>query len=79
MFRVYSGPAGTERISPLDKSKSLFKEFSMLDEAIGFAHHLKEKGHVAVLIEGDDGTRLDRADLARILHRRANEQTHSAW
>lgn len=79
MYRVYSGPPGTESISPLEKSRCLFKEFSLLDEAMGFAHHLKEKGHVAVLIEGDDGTRLDRKDLARALHRRSNEQTHGAW
>jgi hypothetical protein len=79
MYRVYSGPPGTESISPLEKSRCLFKEFNLLDEAMGFAHHLKEKGHVAVLIEGDDGTRLDRKDLARALHRRGNEQTHGAW
>jgi hypothetical protein len=73
MFRVYSGAPGTETISPLDKH--LFKEFSRIEEAIGFAHHLKEKGHVAVLIEGDDGTRLTRADLASVLHR--GQQSHS--
>lgn len=79
MYRVYSGPPGTETISPLDRSRCLFKEFSLFDEAMGFAHHLKQKGHVALLIEGDDGTRLDRKELARALHRRSNEQTHGAW
>lgn len=79
MYRVYSGPPGTEKISPLEKDRCLFKEFALLDEAMGFAHHLSEKGHVAVLIEGDDGTHLDRKELARALHRRGNEQTHGAW
>jgi translation initiation factor 1 (eIF-1/SUI1) len=79
MYRVYSGPPGTEKLGPLEKQRCLFKEFSLLDEAMGFAHHLKEKGHVAVLIEGDDGTRFDRKELARALHRRSNEQTHGAW
>jgi hypothetical protein len=79
MYRVYSGPPGTKTISPLEKSRCLFKEFTLLDEAMGFAHHLKEKGHVAVLLEGDDGTRLDRTDLAKALHHRKAEQTRGAW
>lgn len=79
MYRVYSGPAGSEPISPLDKGMHLFKEFLALDEAMGFAHHLKTTGRVALLIEGDDGTHLDRKDLAKALRHRDNEQTHGAW
>ncbi|HWV55576.1 hypothetical protein [Pseudorhodoplanes sp.] len=79
MYRVYSGPVGSERISPLDKGRHLFKEFGTMDEAVGFAQHLKATGRVALLIEGDDGTHLDRSALAKTLHHRANEQTHGAW
>jgi hypothetical protein len=65
MFRVYSGPRGSEPVSPINKGRHLFKEFAGLDEAIGFARHLRTTGRVALLIEGDDGTHLDRKALAR--------------
>jgi hypothetical protein len=35
-FKVYSGPAGTEAISPMNKDRMLFKEFSTFDEALSF-------------------------------------------
>jgi hypothetical protein len=79
MFRVYSGPPGAEALNPLDMGRYLYKEFEGLDEAMGFAHHLRATGHVPLLIEGDDGTHLDRKDLAKALHHRSNEQTHGAW
>jgi hypothetical protein len=46
---------------------------------MSFAQHLKATGRVALLIEGDDGTHLDRSALAKALHHRGNEQTHGAW
>ena len=79
MYRVYSGPSGSETLSPLDKGRHLFKECASMDEAMGFAQHLKAKGRVALLIEGDDGTHLTRNDLAKALHHRGNEQSHGAW
>jgi hypothetical protein len=63
-YRVYSGPRGSESISPLDKERQLYKEFSLLDEAMSWAHHLNESGRVTLLIEGDDGTRLTRQQIA---------------
>lgn len=74
MYRVYSGPRGSEAIKPAEKSRHLYKEFGGLDEAMGFAHHLAESGRAVLLIEGDDGTRLDRKDLAKALHHRDSEQ-----
>jgi hypothetical protein len=68
-YRAYSGPAGSEPMSYLDKERMLFKEFGTLDEAIAWADHVKHSGRVALLIEGDDGTRLDRGDIAKALHR----------
>lgn len=66
-YRVYSGPRGSQAISPLEKDRYLFKEFSMLDEALGWARHLNDGGRVALLIEGDDGTRLNKRQIAATL------------
>lgn len=67
MFRVYSGPSGKERVSPLEKEHLLFKEFPSLDEAFGWAGHVSKTGRAALLIEGDDGTRLDAHEIASAL------------
>jgi hypothetical protein len=42
-FKVYSGPAGTETISPLNKDHMLFKEFPTFDEALAWAGHMRER------------------------------------
>ena len=63
-YRVYSGPRGSEPVKPLDKDRQLFKEFRSLDEAMSWARHVADIGHVPLLIEGDDGTRLGREQLA---------------
>ncbi|KAB2884640.1 MAG: hypothetical protein F9K38_03880 [Pseudorhodoplanes sp.] len=72
MFRVYSGPQGS-RLGPLDKRRHLFKSFATLDEAIGWAHRVSRDGRSALLIEGDDGTQLDKRDLAKALRHRSGE------
>jgi hypothetical protein len=66
-YRVYSGPPGSAVISPFEKSRHLYKEFGMLDEAIGWARHLAKQGRVLLLIEGDDGTCLSKQDIAAAL------------
>jgi hypothetical protein len=66
-YRVYSGPRGSESISPLDKDRQLYKEFTLLDEAMGWAHHVNESGRVTLLIEGDDGTRITRQQIVAAL------------
>jgi hypothetical protein len=76
VFRVYSGPPGTETVSPLDKDHMLFKEFATYDEALSWAGHIKDTGRVALLIEDDSGaTRLDKRDIAAILGQR---EAHAA-
>jgi hypothetical protein len=62
-YRVYSGPRGTEAISPLEKDRMLFKECASLDDAINWARHVNDSGRTALLIEGDDGTHLTRPRL----------------
>ena len=79
-YRVYSGPRGSEAISPLEKDRYLYKEFSMLDEALGWARHLNAGGRVALLIEGDDGTRLTKQQIVTALKNpdRAEGHEHAA-
>jgi len=65
-YRVYSGPRGSAELAPLEKEKMLFKEFEH-DAALGWAEHLGKGGRVPLLIEGDDGTRLDKREIAAAL------------
>lgn len=71
-FRVYSGPPGAEDVG-LAKDQQLFKEFTTLDEALLWAKHLEKKNHVPLLIEGDDGTRMDRREIVNALRVGARE------
>jgi hypothetical protein len=66
-YRAYSGPLGSQSISPVEKDRHLFKEFNSLDEAMSWARHVNESGRVALLIEGDDGTRLTRQEIVTAL------------
>ncbi len=65
-YRVYSGPRGSE-FTPLEKDRQLYKEFSVLDEAMSWARHVNKAGRVALLIEGDDGTHLTKQQIATAL------------
>jgi hypothetical protein len=67
-YRVFSGPQGTDAPSPLEKDSLLFKEFATLDQALAWARHLNGSGRVALSIDGDDGTRLDKREIAATLH-----------
>lgn len=73
-FRVYSGPRGSGEISPLAKEKMLFKEFASLDDALSWARHVEKGGRTPLLIEGDDGTRMDRRAIGAALRVGAREQ-----
>ena len=66
-YRVYSGPRGAEAISPLEKDRMLFKECATLDQAMSWARHVNDSGRTTLLIEGDDGTHLERAEVAAAL------------
>jgi hypothetical protein len=78
-YRVYSGPRGSESISPLEKDRHLYKEFTLLDEALSWARHVNDGGRVALLIEGDDGTRLTKHQIATALkHPEAIGERHHA-
>lgn len=81
-YRVYSGPRGTDMFAPIDKDKMLFRQCAGLDEAMGWARHLSREGRAVLLIEGDDGTRLERAQIAAALQQgdgaEAEEERKSA-
>lgn len=76
-FRVYSGPKGSDEISPLAKEKMLFKEFASLDDALSWARHVEKGGRTPLLIEGDDGTRMDRRAIGAALRVGEREQIGS--
>ncbi len=62
-YRVYSGPKGTPSFSAIDKQQMLYKEIGTLDEALSWAGHVEKSGRTALMIEGDDGTRMDRREI----------------
>ena len=73
-YRVYSGPKGTPEFSAIDKQQMLFKQFGTLDEALAWAGHVDKTGRVALFIEGDDGTRMDRREIGAALGAGKHEQ-----
>lgn len=73
-YRVYSGPKGAADMKPFEKEQMLFKEVATLDDAFAFARHLDRTGCVAMLIEGDDGTLVDRREIGAALGAGAREQ-----
>lgn len=77
-YRVYSGPRGSESIAPLDKGRHLFKQFNLLDEAMSWARHVNASGRVTLLIEGDDGTRLGKQQIAAALKNPAGGRSRVA-
>jgi hypothetical protein len=75
-YRVYSGPRGSQSISHEEKDRQLFKEFGLLDEAMSWARHVNESGRVTLLIEGDDGTRLTKQEIAAALNHPEARERH---
>ena len=67
-YRVYSGPPGTDDVSLLRQEELLFKEFEGIDDAILWARHLDRRGLAALLIEGDDGTRMNKRAIVEAIH-----------
>ena len=65
-YRVYTGEPGSENVS-LAREQMLFKEFLLLDDALGFARHVERGGRQPLLIEGDDGTRMNKREIGEAL------------
>ncbi|MGB7458555.1 MAG: hypothetical protein WBM51_23205 [Pseudolabrys sp.] len=49
-YHVYSGPKGSPDVSQLEKSQLLFKEFTVLDDALSWARHLEGTGRIPLFI-----------------------------
>jgi len=73
MYRAYSGPRGSQKISPLEKKRMLYKEFPSLDEALSWARHVNRSGRVMLLIESDDGTSMTKEEIVAALRHAENE------
>ena len=73
-YRVYSGPKGPAEVTPIEKSQLLFKQFNALDEALSWARHVERTGRIPLLIEGDDGTRMNRRAVVDVLRVGEREQ-----
>ncbi len=73
-FRVYSGPQGTPDVPAIDKEHMLFKELGSLDDALLWARFVEKRGRTPLLIEGDDGTRMDRRSIVNALRVGSREE-----
>jgi hypothetical protein len=73
-YRVYSGPRGASIPKALERDRMLFKEFSSLDEAMSWAGHVNDTGLTALLVEGDDGTHMEKQEIAAALRHRETER-----
>jgi hypothetical protein len=77
-FKVYSGPAGTDAVAPIDKDRMLFKEFPSLDDALSWASHIRDTGRVAVLIEDETGRTFNKREIAAALVQRGARDVRGA-
>jgi hypothetical protein len=73
-YRVFSGPKGSPAIAPLTKEQLLYKELVTLDDALIWARQMERTGRLPMLIEGDDGTRMDRREIGESLGAARREQ-----
>jgi hypothetical protein len=62
-----AGRAARRRCRRWKRIPGSYKEFALLDEAMSWARHANKGDRVALLIEGDDGTHLDKRDIAAAL------------
>ena len=71
MYKAYFGPRGCGMPGPLEKERWPSKSFAELAEALTWAEGVAKHGTTVVAIDGDNGTRLSRADIALWLGRSA--------
>jgi hypothetical protein len=78
-YRVFSGPPGTSDVSAVQRDQMLFKECASLDEALSWARHLDKGGRTPLLIEGDDGTRMDKRAIGEALRIGSREEVDAPF
>jgi hypothetical protein len=64
MFTVYFGPKGSRTRAGSHAGQLSSKQFASLPEALLWAHGVARAGRAVLRLEGDDGTDLNRSDLA---------------
>jgi hypothetical protein len=64
VYRAYFSVRGSDDVLPLEKGHWPFKEFATLDEAVLWARRVAKRGTSVIAIDGDDGTRLSKTELA---------------
>lgn len=64
LYRVYYGPQGSDRVSPMEKDRWPCKTFSDLDEALVWAAHAAGRGTTVIEVDGDDGTKMSKGEIA---------------
>jgi hypothetical protein len=64
VYRAYYGAAGAGQVTPLEKGRRPFQEFSDLDQALAWAERAAAKGTTVLAIDGDDGTQLTKSEIA---------------
>lgn len=69
MYRAYFGTQGCGIPSPLEKERWPSRTFSAIEEALVWAERVAKRGVVVVSIDENDGTRLNRTDIASRLGR----------
>ena len=67
--RLYLGPATADDLKPSERSGVLSTELRLLAAAIQLSRHPERKDRVALLLEGDDGTRRNRRWIAQATQR----------
>lgn len=63
MYRAYFGTL-RDAVSPIDKDRQPTKAFRDLDEALMWSREVMSKGTSVTAIDGDDGTHLDKNEIA---------------
>lgn len=67
MYRAYYGTPGSGPVPPLEKDRWPSKQFSKLDDALLWARLLAKRGTSVIAIDGDDGTRLSKTEIAQFV------------
>lgn len=64
MYRAYFGTPGCGSVPPLEKDQWPSRAFATLDDALLWARQVAKRGTAVIAIEGNDGTRLSRHEIA---------------
>ena len=77
-YRVYSGERDARGLSPRDRSRTPYTEFDYAEDALLWAQRLREHGRVALLVIGDDGTRMGKQEIADAIEPGARTENPAA-